>query len=75
MVSCAPGTTADTPILSSPKPVEGFLFFKGLAPLFFSKGWLDPALSFPCNCHHFWTLGCEKCQLSQGSRGSGSPSS
>ena len=59
---------------SGVRGVEGF-FFQDLAAPFFSKVWLDPPLSFPCNCHHFWTLIYEKCQLSQGSRGSRSLSS
>ena len=44
-------------------------FFPRFGSAVFSKVWLDPPFSFPCNCHHFWTLRYEKCQLSQGSRG------
>ena len=58
-----------------PKPKRCFFFPRFGSPIFFPRFGSTPPLSFPCNCHHFWALRYEKCQLSQGSRGSRSPSS
>ena len=53
-----------------------FIFLRGLAPPFFPRFGSTAPLSFPRNCHHFGLLDTKrKCQLSQGSRGSRSPSS